>query len=81
LSADQVSLATTAIPRGVSTTSTTPLTCRVAEASNDVALAPNKGGRASTAVSMSGSRTSIGKRCWPVLLAAESTRRSRSLPM
>ncbi len=52
--ADQVSLATTAIPRGVSTTSTTPFTCLAAVASNAFALAPKRGGWAMTAVSMPG---------------------------
>jgi hypothetical protein len=45
----QVLSATTATPRGISTTSTTPFTCLAAVASNDFTLAPNNGGRCTTA--------------------------------
>ena len=66
--------ATTATPDGTGTTSVTPGTRRAAEASNDFTVAPNRGGRAITAVSMSGRRTSYVYSAEPVVLARESTR-------
>ena len=50
--------ATTATPRGVCTTSTTPGIALAAAASKDAALAPNFGGWIITAVSIPGSFTS-----------------------
>ena len=51
--------ATTAIPRGVETTSTTPFTAFALAPSNDFSVAPNSGGWIITAVSIPGSFTSI----------------------
>ena len=72
--AAQARRATTATPDGTGTTSVTPGTRRAAEASNDFTVAPNRGGRAITAVSMSGRRTSCVYTAEPLVLARESTR-------
>ena len=72
--AAQVPPATTAIPAGIRTTSTTPGTCRAAAASNDRTVAPKRGGRAITAVSMSGRRRSAVYTAEPFVLAGESSR-------
>ena len=58
--------ATTATPRGVCTTSTTPLTALAFAASKAATAAPNSGGWIITAVSMPGSFTSMVKSCLPV---------------
>ena len=72
--AAQVPRATTAIPAGIGTTSTTPGTCRAVAASKDFTVAPKRGGRATTAVSMSGRRRSAVYTAEPLVLACESTR-------
>src|SRR5580692_11639384 len=56
--AAQKLLATTATPRDTCTTSTTPGTALAAVASNDLTVAPNCGGRCSTATSIFGNVTS-----------------------
>ena len=79
--AAQVPLATTATPRGISTTSTTPGTARAGVASKDFTLPPKAGGCVTTAVSMPGSCTSMVKVCVPLVLASESRRRRSGLPI
>ncbi len=74
LRAAQKPLARTATPAGTSTTSATPGTLSAAALSTDFTVAPKTGGRAITAVSMSGMLTSIVKRAEPSVLAIESTR-------
>ena len=64
--------ATTATPRGVSTTSTTPGSALAAAASNDLTLAPNFGGWIITAVSIPGSFTSMVKGWVPLVFGARS---------
>jgi len=64
----------TATPDGTCTTSVTPGTRRAPDASNDRTVAPNRGGRAITAVSMSGRWTSQVYTAAPVVLGRESTR-------
>ncbi len=70
-------VATTATPEGTCTTWVTPLTRRVAVASNDFTVAPNRGARAMTAVSMPGSEKSIVNLAEPSVLAAPSIRGTR----
>jgi hypothetical protein len=73
--------ATTATPREIATTSTTPLIAFAPEASTDFTVAPNRGGCTIIAVSMPGSFTSRVKSCRPVDFARVSRRRSDSSPM
>ena len=73
--------ATTAIPRGVDTTSTTPFTAFALAASNDFNVAPNSGGWIITAVSMPGSFTSIVNCSRPVDFSRLSIRGRSALPM
>ena len=78
--ADHMSRPTTATPRGICTTSTTPATAFALVASNELARAPKRGGRMTTAVIISGSITSIANCCLPVDFARASSRGSFSLP-
>jgi hypothetical protein len=57
--AAQVLSATTATPREICTTSTTPLTALAGAGSKLFTLAPNSGGWATIAISMPGSFTSM----------------------
>ncbi len=81
LRAAQVLSATTATPVGIWKTSTTPGTFFAAVASNEATFAPNFGAWATMAVSILGRWTSWVKRAVPVLLAVESLRRTRSVPI
>jgi hypothetical protein len=64
------------MPRGTWTTSTTPGTAFAAVASKDLTVAPNSGGRCSTATSMPGKVTSRVNWAVPLLFAGTSTRGS-----
>ena len=79
LRAAQKPVATTATPVGTGTTWVTPFTRRAAVASNDFTVAPKRGGRAMSAVSIPGSARSIVNCADPSVFALPSTRRS-SLP-
>jgi len=72
--AAQKFLATTATPRGTCTTLTTPVTAMVAPSSKDLTVAPNSGGRRSSATSMPGISTSNVNSAVPSHLAGTSTR-------
>src|SRR5262249_23753935 len=63
---------TTATPRGMATTSTTPFTALALLASKDLTVAPNIGGWTMTAVSIPGNLTSIVKGWVPLVFALES---------
>jgi hypothetical protein len=76
LRAAQKLVATTATPDGTGTTCVTPFTCRAGPASNDFTVAPKRGGRAISAVSIPGSLTSIVNCADPSVLARPSTRSS-----
>jgi hypothetical protein len=80
-SAAHMCSATTATPRGVCTTSTTPGIAFAAAASNDAAFAPNRGGWIITAVSMPGSLTSIVNGWLPSVFEGPSKRRTVSSPI
>ena len=68
---------TTATPDGTRTTWVTPFTRRAAAASTDFTMAPNRGGRAMTAVSMPGNAKSAVNCAEPSVLALPSTRGGR----
>ena len=72
-------MATTATPVGTRTTCVTPLTDWAAVGSNDFTVAPNRGGRAISAVSIPGSARSMVNFAEPSVLAAPSSR-GRGLP-
>ena len=74
--AAQKPLARTAIPCGISTTSTTPATSLAAVASNLATVAPKTGGLSMTAVSIPGKEKSKVNRASPRVLAGTSTRGS-----
>ena len=74
LRAAQKLSATTATPAGTGTTCVTPFTRRAAVASNDFTLAPKRGGRAISAVSIPGTAKSIVYCAEPSVLALLSTR-------
>ncbi len=72
--AAQKPLATTATPPGTSTTLTTPGTAAAALASKALTVAPNCGGRLSSATNMPGNATSNVNCAVPLTLAGTSTR-------
>src|SRR5215471_497460 len=74
--AAQKCLATTATPVPVGTTFSTPGTLSAALGSNLASLAPNAGGRATTAVRRPGNWTSIPNWALPVIFSGVSSRRT-----
>ena len=78
--AAQVSVPSTATPREICTTSTTPAIFSASLASNETGLAPNCSGRLTTAVSIPGRRISPANTAVPVVLPFESSLGSR-VPM
>jgi hypothetical protein len=74
--AAQKLLATTATPLPVGTTFSTPGTLSAALGSNLASLAPNAGGRATTAVRSPGNWTSIPNCALPVIFSGVSSRRT-----
>ena len=78
--ADHVSVASTATPEGIRTTSTTPGIDRAYLSSIESTLAPKWSGRRTIAISSPGRRTSSAYLADPVVLATESSR-GRRLPI
>ena len=76
LRAAQKLVATTATPDGTCTTCVTPFTRRLPIASIDLTVAPNRGGRAMSAVSIPGAEKSRVNFAEPSVFAAPSTRRT-----
>jgi hypothetical protein len=66
--------ATTATPEGISTTARTPGRARARAGSNDRTFPPNTGERATTAVRMPGTRTSMPKMPRPFVFSRVSSR-------